>query len=248
MPGSRVTLVAWIAIGLCAQHVPNRAGDNPKGIRSLIVVRIDREPSGLYLRLRNASSKDLLGYSFSIGASQTNSQWSGTPVIAAGASERIRILNTGLNPGSGQVLIRAALFADGSYEGDAATAAALAIPGMAIDVERRRIAMALEQLISASEPGTGQSLRPSPLHPPTFANVRNSVFWLRTQMDVVSVLEMAERFPPLDDESIRSQFELAARMEKDRFLKKLDEIEKRQNVSLKDTLIQLANEYARESR
>jgi hypothetical protein len=40
-------------------------------------------------------------------------------------------------------------------------------------------------------------------------------------MDVVSVLEMAERFPPLDDDSIRSQFELAARMEKDRFLKKL---------------------------
>jgi hypothetical protein len=67
-------------------------------------------------------------------------------------------------------------------------------------------------------------------------------------MDVVSVLEMAERFPPLDDDSIRSQFELAARMEKDRFLKKLDEIEKLQNVSLKDTLIQLASDYARESR
>jgi hypothetical protein len=243
MAGTRAALMAWMAIGLYAQHAPK-----PNGIRSLIVVRIDREPSGLYLRLRNASSKDLLGYSFSIGATQTSSPWSGTPVIAAGASERIRIRNATLNPGSGQVLIRAALFADGSYEGDAAAAAALVIPGMAIDVERKRIAVMLEQLISASEPSTGGSLRPSPLHPPTFESVRDGVFWLRTQMDVVSVLEMAERFPPLDDDSVRSQFELAARMEKDRFLKRLAEIEKQQNVSLKDTLIQLVNEYARESR
>jgi hypothetical protein len=224
-----------MAIGLWAQHAPNRAADNPKGIKSLIVVRIDREPSGFYVRLRNASSKDLLGYSFSIGATQTNSQWSSTAVIAAGASERIRIRNAPLDPGTGQILIRAALFADGSYEGDAATAAALVIPGMAMDVERRRIAMTLEQLISASEP-------------PALESVRKRVSDLRTQMDVVSVLEMAERFPPLDDDSIRSQFELAARMEKDRFLKKLDELEKLQNVSLKDTLIQLASDYARESR
>jgi hypothetical protein len=235
MPGSRVTLIAWMAIALHAQHAPNSTGANPNRIRSLIVVRIDREPSGSYLRLRNASSKDLLGYSFSIGASQTDSQWSSTPVIAAGASERIRIRNTGLDPGSGQVLIRAALFADGSYEGDAATAAALVIPGMAIDVERRRIAINLEQLISASEP-------------PAFESVRKRISDLRTQMDVVSVLEMAERFPPLDDDSIRSQFELAARMEKDRFLKRLDEIEKQPNAILKDALIQLANEYAREFR
>jgi hypothetical protein len=236
-----------MAMALHAQHAPIPKRADPNRIRSLIVERIDREPSGFYLRLRNASSKDLLGYSFSIGASQTSSPWSGTPVIAAGASERIRIRNATFNPGPGQVLIRAALFADGSYEGDAATAAALVIPGMAIDVERRRIARALEQLISAAAPGTGGSLRPSSLPPPTFESVRNSVSDLRTQMDVVSVLEMAERFPPLDDDSIRSQFERAARMEKDRFLQKLDEIEK-QNVSLKDILIQLVNEYSRESR
>jgi hypothetical protein len=68
-------------------------------------------------------------------------------------------------------------------------------------------------------------------------------------MDVVSVLEMSGRFPSLGDmreSPFRTQFEQAARMQRDRFLNKLDDMEKQRSVSLKEALTQLANAYARE--
>ena len=62
--------------------------------------------------------------------------------MAARASSKVRLRNVTAIPGIGQLLIHAALFADGSYEGDPAAAAALVIPDMAADVERKRIVWA----------------------------------------------------------------------------------------------------------
>jgi hypothetical protein len=229
MPVSRTALVGFLVACLHSQP-------SPGGARSLIVDGIDRDASGFYLRMRNISYKNLVGYSLTIGDGFSSFQVSSTPVVAARGSSRVHLQNAAANPGTGQLLIRAALFADGSYEGDPAAAAALVIPGMAADVERKRIVMALEPMIMDDDP-------------PPFAEVRGRVSAVTTHMDVVSVLEMSGRFPSLGDmreSPFRTQFEQAAKAQRDRFLNKLDDMEKQRSVSLKEALTQLANEYARE--
>jgi len=84
----------------------------------------------------------VVGYSLTIGDRFSSSEVSLTPVVTARAASKVRLRNVTGIPGMGQLLIRAALFADGSYEGDPAAAAALVIPGMAADVERKRIVSA----------------------------------------------------------------------------------------------------------
>jgi hypothetical protein len=107
---------------------------------------------------------------------------------------------------------------------------------MAADVERKRIVMALEPMITDDEP-------------PPFAEVRQRVSTVTTHMDVVSVLEMSGRSPALGDireSPFRTQFEEAARAQRDLFLRKLDDTEKQRSVSLSQALTQLSNDYARE--
>jgi hypothetical protein len=229
MPVKRAALLGFLAVCLDSQP-------SPGGARSLIVDGIVQDGAGVYVRMRNQSYKDLVGCSLTIGDRSFSFQVSGTPVIAARRASRVRVRNAAGNPGTGQLLIRAALFADGSYEGDAGAAAALVIPGMAADVERKRIVMALEPMISDDEP-------------PPFAEVRRRLSGVTTHMDVVSVLEMSGRFPSLGDireSPLRTQFEEAARAQRDLFLKRLDDTEKQRSVSLKEALTQLSSEYARE--
>jgi len=229
MPVRRAALVGWLALSLHSQRLPGP-------IKSLFVDGIDQQPSGLYLRLRNTSYKDLVGYSLSIGDRFESVPVSNTPVVAARATSRVRVQNPTVGPGAGQPLLRAALFADGSYEGDPAAAAALVIPGMAADVERKRIVNALEPMIANDDPLP-------------FDEVRLRISQVTTHMDVVSVLEMSGRFPSLGDwrdSPFRAQFEEAARAQRDLFLNRLDEMERQRTVSLQEALRQLANQYARE--
>jgi hypothetical protein len=72
----------------------------------------DRDAAGVYVRMRNQSYKDLVGYSLTIGDRFSGFQVSSTPVIAARRASRVRIRNATGNAGTGQLLIRAALFAD----------------------------------------------------------------------------------------------------------------------------------------
>jgi hypothetical protein len=233
MPVPRAALIGLLAA--CLHSQPSSSNTSPINTRSLIVDGIGQDAAGVYVSMRNQSYKDLVGYALTIGDRFSSFQVSSTPVIGARRASKVRIRSAG-NPGTGQLLIRAALFADGSYEGDASAAAALVIPGMAADVERKRIVMALEPMITDDEP-------------PPFAEVRRRVSEVTTHMDVVSVLEMSGRFPTLGDireSPFRTQFEAAARAQRDLFLKKLDDTEKQRSVSLKEALTQLSNEYARE--
>ena len=239
MPVKRAALIGFLAACLHSQPSPSStspSNTSPGNTRSLIVDGIGQDAAGVYVSMRNQSYKDLVGYALTIGDRFSSFQVSNTPVIAARRASRVRIRSATGNPGTGQLLIRAALFADGSYEGDPSAAAALVIPGMAADVERKRIVMALEPMITDDQP-------------PPFAEVRRRLSGVTTHMDVVSVLEMSGRFPSLGDireSPFRTQFEEAARAQRDLFLKKLDDTEKQRSVSLKEALTQLSNEYARE--
>src|ERR1700736_761709 len=104
MPVSRTALTALLAACLHSQPSP----------KSLTVDGIDEEASGFYLRLRNTSFKDLLGYSLTIGDRSSSFQVSSTPLVAARSSKKIPIQNTTIGPGMGPLVLRAALFADGS--------------------------------------------------------------------------------------------------------------------------------------
>jgi len=131
----RTALIGFLAVCLHSQS-------SPSGARSLLVDGIGQDASGVYVRMRNVSYKDVVGYSLTIGDRLSSSEVSLTPVVTARASSKVRLRNVTGIPDIGQLLIRAALFADGSYEGDPAAAAALVIPGMAADVERKRIVSA----------------------------------------------------------------------------------------------------------
>src|SRR5260221_10379738 len=137
MPVKCAALIGFLVVCLHSQPSPGSTRslivdgiDIVDGVN--IVDGIDRDAAGVYVRMRNQSYKDLVGYSLTIGDRFASFQVSSTPVIAAHRASRVRIRNapdlqTAGNPGAGRLLIRAALFADGSYEGDPAAAAALVI-------------------------------------------------------------------------------------------------------------------------
>ena len=88
------------------------------------------------------------------------------------------------------------------------------IPGIAADVERKRIVMVLAPMITDDEPSVTTFARPGWSRLLKFAEVRRLVSGVTSHMDVVSVLEMSGRFPSLGDireSPFRTQFEEAAR-------------------------------------
>jgi hypothetical protein len=223
---------------LLAQPAPKSLRGVPSGTISLRVEGIDEDSSGWYLRVRNTSSRDLAGYSVTVGNNSETSyqyEWGAEPMLRAGQPGRFPIQNAALNPGPGQAVIGAVVFTDTTYEGDPEAAAVLLVPRMAIHVAQERLLAALTRLVADDQP-------------PSLEEVRLRIAAVQTRMDVVSVLEISGRFPSLGSPlspALGAQFEQVAKLQKNRLLQKIEEAGKQGAFDLKATLARLADELNR---
>jgi hypothetical protein len=155
---------------------------------------IDEDRGGYTLSLRNLSRRSVISYTMSEGdnssgiafSRENDSRWD--PLIAPGAEKNVRI-----EAGSRDVAIAAALFSDGTHEGDSAAAARLKSGRIAYETQRRRATPIIERIVKD----------PALDDPARLARIKDELSDLSNEPEEASVRAMQREFPDVPAEVIR---------------------------------------------
>lgn len=152
---------------------------------------VEEDRIGYMLSLRNVSRRDIVSYLISRKASGGISLGLvsfGRPRIAAGGeiSERIE-------PSSSEIVIAAALFRDGSHEGDSVAAASLKSRQIAQETQERRAMPILNRV--TRDPALDETSR--------LAQIKGELTRLSNQPDDPGIRAMVSQFPDLPAKTIQ---------------------------------------------
>jgi len=157
-----------------------------------------------------------------------NSNYTESVLIAPGANHKFRLFcdtsasvtSNGIAPGPAPCAfnLRAALFADGSYEGDASAAATLAVRPIAAQFQARRVHELIDNIVADSSLDDTSRL----------ASIRLELPRLSEEPDPVILEQIRLRFPGLPSTawgSVKADIRSAFAAEKQRTLRALKELE-----------------------
>jgi hypothetical protein len=171
-------------------------------LKSIEVIGLERQKSadGYLLSLRNNSTKNVVALEIVMPTGGT-AQERGTfdkPLILAGATYEIDIaaqtrgqITDGIfEPDSVQPqgVLSAAIFDDGTYEGDYVSAATM-------DAQLQGRKLQLERIVALLE----KALRPEEGAVTTFDDVKEAIYSLAADGDAATVEAISKHYPPLDD-------------------------------------------------
>jgi hypothetical protein len=147
------------------------------------------------LSLRNTSSRAVVAYAFddsrnSMSISRTTFNFHGQPVIAPGAAKRDYEFAVGQIPG--RIVLAAAVFSDGSHEGEASLAAQLKSGQIGYRTQYRRMEPAIDRIIH--DPSLDDDGR--------VARIRENLHDLSNQPDAATIRAMQSQFPDLSNEAV----------------------------------------------
>jgi len=185
----------------------------------------DRE--GYRMALHNLSSRAVTAFLVETSFDH-NSNYSENAVIAPGATHEFRlfcdasasVISNGTAPGPAPCAfnLKAALFADGSYEGDASAAATLAVRPIAAQFQGRRVHELIDNIVADSSLDDTSRL----------ARIRSELSKLSEEPDATILEQIRLRFPGLPSTawgSVKADIRGAFTGEKQRTLRALKDFE-----------------------
>ena len=194
------------------------------------ILGLDRQ--GYRIALRNLSSQPITAYLVEESLDHNSNYQEGSGrdvVIAPHASHEFRLYcdtstsaslsGTAPNPVPCAFILKAALFADGSYEGDPSAAATLAARSIAEQFRSRRVHELIDNILSDSALDDASRL----------ARLRSELPRLSEEPDPAILEQIQRRFPGLPDAglgSVKASISGALSAEKQRALFALEEFEK----------------------
>jgi hypothetical protein len=150
---------------------------------------------GCTLLLRNVSSRGVVAYVFdesrgSISMARTTSNFYGHSVIAPGAAKQVYQLTDARLPR--RITLAAAVFTDGSHEGDGRLAAQLESGQIGYRTQYRRISPAIDRLIH--DPALDDDRR--------VARIQETLHSLSNQPDAATIRALQSQFPDLPHQAV----------------------------------------------
>ena len=192
---------------------------------------LGKDRDGYRIALHNLSSRAITAFvvetTFDHNASYTESNDRGS-LIGPGANHAFRLFcdtsdsvtssDAALHPALCAFVLKAALFADGSYEGDASAAATLAVRPIAAQFQRRRVHELIDNIVADSSLDDTSRL----------ARIRSELPKLSEEPDPTILEQIRLRFPGLPSTawgSVEVDIRSAFAAEKQRTLRALKEFE-----------------------
>lgn len=184
---------------------------------------LGKDRQGYRIALRNLSSSAVTDFlvetTFDHNSNYQESGANGV-LIAPGASHEFRLFcDTSASPTSCAFILKAALFADGSYEGDASAAATLAARPVAAEFQSRRAHELIDDILANSSLDDAAKL----------ARLRSELPKLFQQPDPAILEQIQLRFPglpPAELGSVNATISATLAAGKQRALRALEEFEK----------------------
>ena len=155
-------LQPWTITVVTAQLPPPTSLGNVSRVSSIQVEILGEDRAGYKVSLRNLSSQGVTAFVVANSIHDANTRFGersgGGPVIPAGASHEFhfRCDSSGSDTPSGAVaapctvVLEAALFADGSYEGDASAAASMEAARLTKASQSRRVQLMVQSILADS--------------------------------------------------------------------------------------------------
>lgn len=182
----------------------NALPEMDNNLNTIKVVGLEKGKSAdeYLLSLQNTGTKNLVALEITMPTGGTRQELSepGKPLIPSGAIYKInisaqtagRITDEGFEPGSVQPkgIINAALFEDGTYEGDHVAVAIMEAWRRGREIQIERIISLLEKTQRSDTPGSSV----------TIEFVREEIYSLGVEGDALAVEEISKNYAPLIDE------------------------------------------------
>ena len=172
-------------------------------LKSTEVVGLEKGDSAdqYLLSLRNKGPKNVIDLEIIMPTGGTRHEWGSLerPLIPAGAIYKIsisaqtvgRITEAGFEPNLVQPrgVINAALFDDGTYEGDSVSAATMEARHRGRDLQLRRIIALLEKALGSEDQASVT----------TIESVEEDIYSLGVDSDAATIEEISRHYPPLNE-------------------------------------------------